>query len=117
MSVKKPSAKPVKATKTVSAKAAKPAPKAAANREARAAQGRAVAKPAAAPAAATKPAVARPATNSRPRLPPERIVVRGQPEPVADASRADEPDFEMSPSLLSGPRNVQPYRSGRARST
>ena len=36
--------------------------------------------------------------------------MRVQPEPAADASRAEESDFEMSPSLLSGPRNVQPYQ-------
>ena len=32
------------------------------------------------------------------------------PEPVTDATRAEDADFEMNPSLLSGPRNVQPYQ-------
>jgi DnaK suppressor protein len=112
MPVKKPSAPPAKGTKTVSAKAAKPAPKAAAKEKAAPRKVAPVAKPAAGPAAVTKPAVAtKPATSSRPATAaPEKIVVRVQPEPVTDASRAEEPDFEMSPSLLSGPRNVQPYQ-------
>ena len=112
MPVKKPSAPPAKGTKTVSAKAAKPAPKAAATEKAAPRKVVAVGNPAAAPAAVTKPAVAtKPATSSRPAAAaPEKIVVRVQPEPVTDASRAEESDFEMSPSLLSGPRNVQPYQ-------
>ena len=32
------------------------------------------------------------------------------PEPVTGAVRAEDADFDMNPSLLSGPRNVQPYQ-------
>jgi DnaK suppressor protein len=112
MPVKKPSATPVKATKTVSAKAAKPASKVAPKEKAAPRKVASVAKPAAAPAAVTKPAVAsKPSTSSRPApAAPEKIIVRVQPDPAVDSSRAEEPDFEMSPSLLSGPRNVQPYQ-------
>src|SRR5829696_9275767 len=112
MPVKKPSATPAKATKTVSAKVAKPAPTAAAKEKAAPRKVAPVAKPAAAPAAAMKPAVAKTATSSRPvaGAASEKIIVRVQPDSKSDSSRAEEPDFEMSPSLLSGPRNVQPYQ-------
>jgi len=112
MSVKKPSATPVKATKTVSAKAAKPVSQVAPKEKAAPRKVASVAKPAAAPAAVTKPAVAtKPSASSRPAsVAPEKIIVRVQPDPVADSSRAEDADFEMSPSLLSGPRNVQPYQ-------
>jgi DnaK suppressor protein len=111
MPVKKPSATPAKDTKTVSAKAAKPAPTAAAKEKAAPRKVAPVAKPAAAPAAAMKPAVAKTATSSRPAAgASEKIIVRVQPDSTSDSARAEEPDFEMSPSLLSGPRNVQPYQ-------
>ena len=110
MPMKKPSATPVKATKTVSAKAAKPAPKAAAKEKAAPRKVASAARTVAAPAVPVKPVVAKPATNSRPASAGEKIVVRVPPEPAVDSSRAEESDFEMSPSLLSGPRNVQPYQ-------
>jgi len=95
MTVKKPSAKPQKATKTVSAKAAKPSPKAAAKPAPKsAAKEKAVTTRKA--AVAGKPAAARPVPA------PKKI------EPRATA--ADESDYETSASLLSGPRNVQPYQ-------
>jgi len=107
--VKKPSAKPVKAKKTVSAKAARPAPKVSAREKAAPRKVVSAAKPAAArtsaaqPAAATRPTAAVVAA-------PSRIVLRPLPEPATDAPRAEESDLEMNPSLLSGPRNVQPYQ-------
>lgn len=97
MPVKKPSAKPVKAQKTVSAKAAKAAPKPASNAVAKE-------KPPARKVAAVKPATTRPTTEAVARLVPQPI-----PETAAD-TRAEESEFEMSSSLLSGPRNVQPYQ-------
>jgi DnaK suppressor protein len=93
MPVKKPSAKATKAKKTVSAKAAaKPSVKAAPKAKAavRKAEPKGVRKPAARPA----PTVAR------------KPVVKAQ---VAADAGDDQP--EMSASLLSGPRNVQPYVS------
>ena len=101
MTVKKPSAKPHMATKTVSAKAAKPASKAAAKPAPKSA---AKDKPVTTRkvAAAGKPAAARP-------VPPARIEPRDPVVASADA-RAEESDYEMSASLLSGPRNVQPYQ-------
>jgi len=93
MPVKKPSTKATKAKKTVSAKAAaKPSVKAAPKAKAaiRKAEPKGVRKPAARPA----PAVTR------------KPVVKAQ---VAADAGDDQP--EMSPSLLSGPRNVQPYVS------
>jgi DnaK suppressor protein len=96
MPVKKPSAKPSKAQKTVSAKAAKPASKPAAK-----------AAPAKEKAVTRKPAAAKPvaakssAAKSRPGP---------SPAPVVDAARAEDAEYEMNASLLSGPRNVQPYQ-------
>ncbi len=97
MPVKKPSAKPAKAKKTVSAKAAKPVSKGAAKPSAGAAS-----KEKAPPrkAAAVKPA-------GRPAVP---VQIATRATPVVDASRAEEAEFETSASLLSGPRNVQPYQ-------
>ncbi|MGI9245705.1 MAG: RNA polymerase-binding protein DksA, partial [Steroidobacteraceae bacterium] len=97
MPVKKPSAKPIKAKKTVSAKIAKPAapkapPKAAAEK-AKAPTRKVVAKPA---SAAAPPAKATPAPRPASR-------------PVAVPRPADA-DFDANASLLSGPRNVQPYQ-------
>jgi DnaK suppressor protein len=91
MPVKKPSAKATKAKKTVSAKAAaKPSVKAAPKAKAavRKAEPKGVRKPAARPA----PAVTR------------------KPVVKASAAAGDEGP-EISASLLSGPRNVQPYVS------
>jgi len=94
MPVKKPSAKATKAKKTVSAKAAaKPSVKAAPKAKA------AVRK--AEPKGVRKPA-ARPTPAAVPRKPAVK------PQVAADAGD-DQP--EMSASLLSGPRNVQPYVS------
>jgi len=109
MSVKKPSAKPSKpAKKTVSAKVAKAAPKAASKPAAKApakdkvvAPARKVAAPATRPAARSVSHVAPAAIESRERI---------EPSVAADAARAEESDYEMSASLLSGPRNVQPYQ-------
>jgi len=113
MPVKKPSVKPAKASKTVSAKAAKPTPKAAGK----------------APAAARKPVAAKPVAKAAGRA-PAKAVAKAEPrvKPAAKVARApvkaqavaiparaqaavrvEEPDTEASASLLSGPRNVQPY--------
>ncbi len=103
MTVKKPSAKPHKATKTVSAKAAKPASKAAAKPAPKsAAKEKAVTTRKV--AAAGKPAA------SRPVAAPARIEPRNAVSVPAADTRAEEPDYEMSASLLSGPRNVEPYQ-------
>jgi DnaK suppressor protein len=105
MTVKKPSAKPAKAAKTVSEKVAKPAARPAArtaDKPATAAAPKPVtAKEKAVPrktaTAAAKPAE-KPATAKTKPAP--------QPAPVTDADA----DLDMNPSLLSGPRNVQPYQ-------
>jgi DnaK suppressor protein len=105
MTVKKPSAKPAKAAKTVSEKVAKPAARPAArtaDKPAAAASPKPVtAKEKAVPrktaTAAAKPA-AKPATPKTKPAP--------KPAPVTDADA----DLDMNPSLLSGPRNVQPYQ-------
>ncbi|HET9694802.1 MAG TPA: RNA polymerase-binding protein DksA [Steroidobacteraceae bacterium] len=108
MPVKKPSAKPLKAKKTVSAKAAKPAPKAAAPRPApksavKDAKDKA---PVMRKVVASKPAASRAVSS----IAPVNVEPRERVEPAADAARAEEPEYEMSASLLSGPRNVQPYQ-------
>jgi DnaK suppressor protein len=102
MTAKKPSAKPIKAKKTVSAKAAKPAAKAAA-KPAPKSVAREKAVPARKVATAGKPAATRPAPA---RIEP-RVTVQ---ESATAGSRTEESDYEMSASLLSGPRNVQPYQ-------
>jgi DnaK suppressor protein len=89
MPVKKPSAKPTAARKTVSAKpASKPAVKAKA--------------PARKPATAPRPAAAKPA--SRPKA---AAAARPVAPPVVRSDEAEAP--EIGASLLAGPRNVQPY--------
>jgi DnaK suppressor protein len=105
MPVKKPSAKPPRAKKTVSAKAARPAPKAAAKPAPKsAAKDKA---PVMRKVASGKPADPRPAT----RVAPAAVEPQERPEPAAvDGGRAEDAEFEMSASLLSGPRNVQPYQ-------
>jgi DnaK suppressor protein len=119
MPVKKPSAKPTKAQKTVSAKAPKPAAKPAA-RVATAAKGKAVVvrKPAAVTASQKAPQKSRPespqkaAQAAAPKSRPVKTAARTTPKPgpVLAAVRMEDPDLEMNASLLSGPRNVQPYQ-------
>jgi DnaK suppressor protein len=101
MPVKKPSAKPSTAQKTVSAKAAKPAAKPAAKAAPKPVTAKEKAVPRKTVTAAAKPAPKPAPTKTKPAL---------VPEPVTDATRAEDADFEMNPSLLSGPRNVQPYQ-------
>jgi DnaK suppressor protein len=101
MTVKKPSAKPAKAPKTVSAKAAKPAAKPAAAAAPKPVTAKEKAVPRKTVTAAAKPAEKPATAKSKPAAQPSR-----QP---ALASGADA-DFDMNPSLLSGPRNVQPYQ-------
>ncbi len=101
MPVKKPSAKPSTAQKTVSVKAAKPAAKPAAKAAPKPVSAKEKAVPRKTVTAAAKPAPKPAPTKTR----PARV-----PEPVTDATRAEDADFEMNPSLLSGPRNVQPYQ-------
>jgi DnaK suppressor protein len=105
MTVKKPSAKPAKAAKTVSEKVAKPAARPAA---------RTADKPAAAaspkPVTAKEKAVPRKTATAaaKPAEKPATAKTKAapQPAPVTDADA----DLDMNPSLLSGPRNVQPYQ-------
>ena len=101
MPAKKPSAKPSMAQKTVSVKAAKPVAKP-------------VAKAAPKPVTAKEKAVPRKtvtaAAKPAPKPAPTKTKPARVPEPVTDATRAEDVDFEMNPSLLSGPRNVQPYQ-------
>jgi DnaK suppressor protein len=102
MSVKKPSTKPVKGKKTVSAKAAKAAPKVAA-------------KPAPKPVAKEKAALPRSASTAKPAptsgATPIKVVPPRVPStPAVDTTRTEESEYEMNASLLSGPRNVQPYQ-------
>ena len=48
---------------------------------------------------------------SRPvKLAPSAVAPQERLEAAADTVRAEEPEYEMSASLLSGPRNVQPYQ-------
>jgi DnaK suppressor protein len=98
MPVKKPSAKATKAKKTVSAKApSKPVAKAASKAPAKV---KAAAKPAA-PKAVRKTAPAR----------PQQAAVAKRPAPrVKEVEESDERQ-QAGGSLLSGPRNVQPYVS------
>jgi DnaK suppressor protein len=101
MPVKKPSAKPAKAQKTVSAKAAKPAVKPSAKAAAKPppAKDKAVARK---PATAAKPPAAKPVVGkARPAT---------APKAVATAGHAADPGIEANAALLSGPRNVQPYQ-------
>jgi len=114
MPVKKPSVKPAKAKKTVSARPSRPATKAAGKGKAAprkaAAATPAIARPTAKPAA--KPA-AKAAQKGEVRARPAEKAARKAPSlvvPPAPARRLlEESDAEASASLLSGPRNVQPY--------
>ena len=101
MPVKKPSAKPSKAQKTVSAKTARPVAKPAAKAAAKPVTAKEKAVPRKTVIAAVKPA---------PKPTPAKTKPVRAPEPVTGATRAEDADFEMNPSLLSGPRNVQPYQ-------
>jgi DnaK suppressor protein len=94
MPVKKPSAKPTKAQKTVSAKAPKPAAKSAAK----------AAAPAKEKAPVRKPAAAVTTPKSKPAKVPAKAAPKTGGKSVDDAALA------MNASLLSGPRNVQPYQ-------
>jgi RNA polymerase-binding transcription factor len=109
MPVKKPSAKPSKAQKTVSAKAAKPVAKPVAK-----AAPKPVAKAAPKPVTAKEKAVPRKTVTAAakpvPKPAPAKTKPARVPEPVSGATRAEDADFEMNPGLLSGPRNVQPYQ-------
>jgi DnaK suppressor protein len=106
MPVKKPSAKPTKAQKTVSAKAPKPATKTAAKAVASAKERAVVRKPAAVAASHKSPQ--KPAQKPK----PAKAAAKTTPKtgPALAAVRKDVPDLEMNASLLSGPRNVQPYQ-------
>jgi DnaK suppressor protein len=114
MPVKKPSVKPAKAKKTVSAKAAKPTPKAASKDKA-VPRKPVVAKPAA--KAAAKPA-ARPAPKAAVKAAPKAAMRLAPVEKALQKAQAaarpaprgsDDGDPAANASLLSGPRNVQPY--------
>jgi DnaK suppressor protein len=122
MPVKKPSVKPAKAKKTVSAKAAKPTPKAASKdkavprkpgmaKPAPKAAAKPAARPAAKPAArpTPKPAVkAVPRTDTR-LTPVEKALQKAQAAARPAKLSSDDGDPAANASLLSGPRNVQPY--------
>jgi DnaK suppressor protein len=110
MPVKKPSVKPAKASKTVSAKVARPAAKVAAKAPA------AARKPVAAKAAPVKlEPKAKVAAKAPPKAPVQKEAAKAPPPVVVTTSRSglglrlDEVDGELNASLLSGPRNVQPY--------
>jgi DnaK suppressor protein len=101
MPVKKPSAKPSKAQKTVSAKTARPVARPAAKAASKPVTAKEKAVPRKTVTAAAKPV---------PKPTPAKTKPVRAPEPVAGAKRAEDADLEMNPSLLSGPRNVQPYQ-------
>jgi DnaK suppressor protein len=101
MPVKKPSAKPSKGQKTVSAKTVRPAAKTAAKAASKPVTAKEKAVPRKTDTVAAKPV---------PKPAPARAKPARTPVPVASAARAEEADLEMNPSLLSGPRNVQPYQ-------
>ena len=121
MPAKKPSAKPSQAKKTVSARPvakaaakarAKPAPKAKAKAKVKATAKARPAPAKAAPKARAKPAAAKPAAKAAPKAAPKAA--------AAAAARPRTPTASTKPvttsapaltgaSLLSGPRNVEPY--------
>ncbi len=108
MPAKKPSAKPGKAKKTVSAKPAAKTP-ARTVTKAKAAPAKAAARPVAKPVAKPAPkAVAKAA----PAKPVERAKVASPaPSPVVKTVQPQKPvdDLRSGMSLLAGPRNVEPY--------
>jgi len=112
MPVKKPSAKPTKAKKTVSARPAaksaakapvKPAPKTKPVPKAKPAPVKVAAKTASKPAPKAPAKVASPKSAARPAAVARPIAVPARPAapPAVPAM--------LNPSLLSGPRNVEPY--------
>jgi DnaK suppressor protein len=105
MTVKKPSAKAASAPKTVSAKVAKPAAKPAATAASKPVTAKEKAVPRKTVTAAAKPAEKPATVKSKPAAQPTRSVA-----PQAASSNDADAEFEMNPSLLSGPRNVQPYQ-------
>jgi DnaK suppressor protein len=109
MPVKKPSAKPSKAQKTVSAKAAKPVAKPAAKAAPKPVTAKERAVPRKTVTAAAKPA-SKPVPKPVPKPAPAKTKPAQVPEPVTGVKRAEAAGLEMNPSLLSGPRNVQPYQ-------
>ena len=115
MPVKKPSVKPAKASKTVSAKVARPAAKVVARAPAAARKPAAARAPVAAKAAPAKPEPkAKVAVKAPPKAPVQKEAAKAPP-PVVTTSRSspalrlEDVDAELNASLLSGPRNVQPY--------
>ena len=103
MPVKKPSAKPSKGQKTVSAKTARPVAKAAATAAAKPVTAKEKAVPRKTDTAAAKPV---------PKPAPARAKPARAPVPVAGAEEAD---LEMNPSLLSGPLTKSPNESSAER--
>jgi DnaK suppressor protein len=105
MTVKKPSAKPAKAAKTVSEKVAKPAARPAA---------RTTDKPATAaapkPVTAKEKAVPRKTATAAAKPAEKPATAKKKPAPQAAPVSDADADLDMNPSLLSGPRNVQPYQ-------
>jgi DnaK suppressor protein len=114
MPVKKPSAKPTKAQKTVSAKAPKPAAKPAAKAAAAAREKAVVVSKPAAAAAPRKSLQKSPKSSQAPASKPGTAKAAAKttpkPGPALAAVRTEDIDLEMNASLLSGPRNVQPYQ-------
>jgi DnaK suppressor protein len=111
MPAKKPSAKPTKAKKTVSTR---PAAKAASRTPAKPApkvkHAPAKAAPAKAASAKAAPAKAAPAKAAA-KAPVRAVATKPAPKapPAAPARPATAPSPVLSASLLSGPRNVEPY--------
>jgi DnaK suppressor protein len=105
MPVKKPSAKPSKAQKAVSAKAAKPVAKSTVKAKATPAPAKdkgVARKPVAAARSAAKPVT----SKAKPAAAAKATVAK----PVATAGLAQDPGLAVNATLLSGPRNVQPYQ-------
>ena len=107
MPAKKPSAKPSKAKKTVSARPAarapvKPVPKA------KTAPAKAPVKPASKAKAAPAKATAKPAPKAPARVVASKPAARVRPETAPAMSAAAAPRA-VGANLLSGPRNVEPY--------
>jgi len=123
MPAKKPSAKPSKAKKTVSARPAarapvKPVPKAKTApakapvkpaSKAKAAPAKAPVKPASKAKAAPAKATAKPAPKAPARVVASKPAARVRPEPAPAKSAATAAPLAVGANLLSGPRNVEPY--------
>jgi DnaK suppressor protein len=107
MPAKKPSAKATKAAKTVSPK---PAARTAAKPKAKAAAKATKAKAAARPKVAKTPRKpAAPATKAKRKSPQRATEAADALLEAAEAAEAEVEALEAGMSLLSGPRNVQPY--------